>query len=330
MAKKKKGKIAIPYLITLFISLIFIGGGAWFIFNYFELGKDDEIPELVGRDTVEITYEDSHTVLMVIDDPKAASPLTFALMRSVPKDKDLLFVGIPANTVEVYNGKQTSISEVYGRGGAQEAANFAEQLLDIDIRRYITFNCDTFAEFCDIFGGVSYETGVKIPGLGNPDKKQHLIGSQIARFLTFSEYPDGEMQRAFNVGSVLASIVNQSDYQRIADNFELYFNTIVNMVDTNITAVDYKKYSDAIVYMFEKGTGIAKYSYMTGETAGDVFVADFDFRESLIEDWFSQSDDEPEETTAASEDEKTDDEETEAEETEADEKNSEEKTEKEE
>ncbi|MBQ8296911.1 MAG: LCP family protein [Ruminococcus sp.] len=301
MAKKKKGKIAIPYLITFAIAMLLVGGAAFFIFNYFELGKEDELPELVGRDTVEVTYESNHTVLFVLDSPDALCPTTFALMRSVPKDKDLLFVGIPSNTVETVKGKQTTLHEVYERGGAPEAAGFVENLLDIEVDRYMKFDSDAFADMCDIMGGVNYATGVKIPGLGNPHLSQQLIGKQVETFLTFSQFPDGEMQRAFNVGSVLAAMVNQSDYQRIADNFELYFNTIINQVETNITAIDFRENEEAITYMFRKGTAIAKYSYMTGELSGDHFVMDYDFGDILKLEYFSQSDEKEESTEQTSE-----------------------------
>ena len=51
MAKKKKGRIAIPFLLTMFISLIIIGGAALFIYNYLGIGKEKELEEPIARNT---------------------------------------------------------------------------------------------------------------------------------------------------------------------------------------------------------------------------------------------------------------------------------------
>lgn len=295
MAKKKKGRIAVPYIVTIIISLIIIGGAALFIYNYFELGREEELPELVGGTSTSITYDDSHTVLLILDTPEEASPQTFVLMRSVPMNKTLMLVGIPANTVGSSGGRQMRLNEIYTNSGAAGTMDFLEQILDVDIDRYMKFDPDSLIEITDIFGGVTYTPEVKIPGIGEAGTEKILNGKQIERYITFSSFPDGEMQRAFNTGSILAAMVNQTDGQRIADNLDLYFNTVINMVDTNVTAVDYKNYKTAIKYMFEKGTAIAKYSYMTGQTSGDDFYVDKEFCESFREEYFTA----PEEKTSS-------------------------------
>ena len=287
MAKKKKGRIVIPYIITIVIGMIIIGGAALFIYNYFELGKDEELPELVGGISDEISYEDSHTVLFILETPDDLSVHTFLLMRSVPIDKNIMFVGIPSNTSASFNGKYTQLGTVYEQGGEAEAMEFVEQLFKVDINKYMTFSPDSLLEITDIFGGVTYTPDIRIPGVCEEGVERIMNGKQLEKYITFSGFPDGGMQRAFNTGSIIAAMINQSDGQRIADNLDLYFNTIVNMTDTNITAVDYKKYKSPVKYMFEKGTAIASFSYMTGSNSGDDFFADIDFCTSLKEEYFT-------------------------------------------
>ena len=105
MAKKKKGRIAVPYIIALIIFLIIVGGAAYMLFDYFNLGKDSGLPELSQGNTENITYEDSHTVLLVLETPDEHRSVTFAVMRSVPKEKKLVFAGIPANTLGTFDGE---------------------------------------------------------------------------------------------------------------------------------------------------------------------------------------------------------------------------------
>ena len=223
-----------------------------------------------------------------------------------------MFAGIPANMAGNAGGKEVTLSDVYARGGSSEAVGFVENAFGIDIDRYMKFDSAAFIKICDIFGGVSYTPGVRIAGLGKPNVEHYMVGSQIQTYLTYPMFADGEMQRAFTVGSVIAAMVNQSDGKRIADSLDIYFNTIIDMVDTNITAVDYKKYKAPIKYMFEKGTAIAEYTYVTGTASKELFTVDDEYCQSLIEDYFTEPQDETqEEETSGSEealDEEDDDE----------------------
>ena len=290
MAKKKKGRIAVPYLVTIFIGLLIIGGAALFIYNYFELGNDGELSEPIARNITEVTYEDSHTILLILDTPEEKCSSTFVMMRSVPKEKKLLFVGIPANTIAVVDGKQASLKESYDRGGAASAVSFSEQVLGVDIDRYMTFDSEAFLKACDIMGGVSYVVNIDAFGFAEPGTEQFLNGQQIQTLITYSMYENGEEQRAYTASSVLAAMVNQADGQRIAEMFDINFNTIINMVDSNVTAVDYKNRKAAIKYMFERGTSIARFRIMTGTSSEGEFIPDKSFSTDMIKEYFTEPD----------------------------------------
>lgn len=288
MAKKKNGRIAVPFLVTIFIGLILIGGAALFLYNYFELGKDEELSEPVARNIATATYEDSHTVLLILDTPEQRCSSTFVVMRSVPKEKKLLFVGVPSNTIAVVDGKQESLSQSYATGGANSAVSFSEQVLGVEIDRYMTFNEEAFLKACDILGGVSYTVKEEIIGFEKTDKEQYLNGEQILTYVTYPMFEKGEEQRAYTTSSLLTSMVNQSDGIRLADGLDRSFNTIINLVDSDVTAVDYKNRKTGIKYMLERGTSIARFRIVTGKTASGDFVPDYTFRESMIEEYFSQ------------------------------------------
>lgn len=290
MAKKKKGRIAVPYLVTIFIGLLIIGGAALFIYNYFELGNDSELSEPIARNITEVTYEDSHTILLILDTPEEKCSSTFVMMRSVPKEKKLLFVGIPSNTIAVVDGKQASLKESYDRGGAASAVSFSEQVLGVDIDRYMTFDSEAFLKACDIMGGVSYVVNIDAFGFVEPGTEQFLNGQQIQTLITYSMYENGEEQRAYTASSVLAAMVNQADGQRIAEMFDINFNTIINMVDSNVTAVDYKNRKAAIKYMFERGTSIARFRIMTGTSSEGEFIPDKSFSTDMIKEYFTEPD----------------------------------------
>lgn len=290
MSKKKNGRIAVPFLITIFVGLFIIGGAALFLYNYFEIGKEDELKEPVARASSAASYEDSHTILLILDTPEVQRSSTFVLMRSVPKDKKLLFVGIPTNSITVMDDRQTSLSEAYERGGADSAVSFTENIFGVEIDRYMTFDEAAFLKVCDIFGGVSYAVGndVDIIGIDEDAGEQLLNGEQILKLVTYPFFSDGEEERAYITSSLLSSMVNQADGKRIADGLDRSFTSVINLVDSDVTAVDYKNRKTGIKYMLENGTSIARFRIVTGTAASGDYIVDKSFGEEMAAEYFTE------------------------------------------
>lgn len=287
MTKKKNGRIAVPFLITIFIGLLIIGGAALFIYNYFGFNEGDELSEPIPRSVTTATYEDSHTILFILDTPEERCTSTFMLMRSIPKDKKILFVGLPANTISIIDGKQASLKDSYARGGASSAVSFTENALGIDIDRYMVFDSEALIKLCDIVGGVSYAVNVDITGFKDTTSEQYLNGNQILTLLTYPLFEDGESQRAYTASSLFSSMINQADGTRLANDFDRNFNTIINMTDSDITAVDYQEHKAVIKTMFERGSSIARFRIATGTAATNDFIIDPSFCSSLISEYFT-------------------------------------------
>ena len=290
MAKKKKktGSIAVPFLITIFVGLLVIGGGAYAIYKYFGFNQSPNLEEPTPRAVQTISAEDNHTVLMILDEPDLKCSSTFVIMRSKPKEKKLVFIGIPTNTICVINGQQQRIDDVYERNGSAGAVDFTQQLFGIEIDRYIQFNSASFRKLCDILGGVTYTVEPDIAGFKSDGSPQFLNSTQIETLVTYPLFSEKEIQRAYIASSIAADMVNQTDGKRISDNFKNSFDTIINMVSTDITSVDYKNRQYAIRTMLENGTSIASFLRMNGETANDDFIpseADInDFRTNYFSD----------------------------------------------
>ena len=84
--KKKTGSIAVPYLITIFIGIIIVGGGTFFGLRHFGIiDGDDTLPEPPKRQISTATYEDNHSILFIYDEPDRRNSTSFLLMRSIPK-----------------------------------------------------------------------------------------------------------------------------------------------------------------------------------------------------------------------------------------------------
>lgn len=287
MAKKKIGSIAVPYLVTIFIGILIVGGGTFFLLHYLGIiDGDTQLPEPPKSQITTTTYADNHTILLVLDEPEQRCDLTFMLMRSIPKDKKIIFLGIPTNTIALIDGNQESITESYRKGGASSVVNFTEQVFGIKVDRYMKFDSPSLVKVCDILGGVTYPVSAEIAGFNADGKNQYLNAEQIDTLLTYAAYPDGEYERACSASSIIASMVNQANGMRLSDNLDNSFNTIVNMVDTNITAIDYKNHKTAIKNMLERGTSIANFFIMDGEVAYGEFIPSKKFIEDFVSTYY--------------------------------------------
>ncbi len=286
MSKKKNGSIAVPFLVTIFVGLLIVGGAAFGIYKYFGLGNDEELKDPTPRQVATSTYEDNHTILMILDDPEIDCPATFVMMRSIPKEKKLLFVGIPTNTIALINDKQQSMNGAYTQGGPQAAVDFVQNIFGVTIDRYLKMNGAALIKICDILGGVTYPVKADIIGFKSDGTDQYLNSEQILKLMTYSLFDDGEIQRAYVASSIAADMVNQADGNRIADRFDDSFNTIANMSDTNITSVDYKNRKVAIKNMLSRGTKIASFLIMDGQKADGDFIPSSGFINNVVDQYF--------------------------------------------
>ena len=291
MANKKTGHVALPFLATIFIGLIIVGGIAYGIYRYFGFGKVEQPPEPVPHTRGQITAEDNHTMLLILDVPEKHSPPTFMLMRSLPLKKRLIFVGIPSNSIALVDGQQLSILDNYKHGGPASAEEFVEKVFDIEVDRYMKFDSAAFQKVCDIFGGVTYSVNADIAGFKNDGSQQYLNSDQIETFVNYLMFKGGESERAVTASAVISAMVNQADGKRIADSFDNNFSRVINMVESDVTAADYKERKNGIRNMFEYGTAIAVPLSLDGTAAGDDFIPSSSFIENVKENYFKDSKD---------------------------------------
>lgn len=288
MAKKKSGSIAVPFLLTIFFGLIIVGGSVYGIYRYFGFGQADPLDEPTPRAAASVTAEDNHTILLILDEPEQKCSSTFVLMRSMPLDKRVIFIGIPTTTISIIDGQQEHIKNVYDRNGAQAAVNFVNQAFGITVDRYVKFTPEAFRKVCDILGGVTYYVEPDIAGFKKSGGEEYLNSTQIETLLTYPMFNGREVQRAYTASSVLSSMLNQTDGKRVADNFKTSFDSIINMVTTDITAVDYKNRQYAIRNMLENGSSIANFIIIDGENSNDDFIPSETFITDMRNAYFKE------------------------------------------
>lgn len=287
--KKKKGHVAIPFLLAFLLAILGIGGIAMYLFK--QLDDDGNgIQKMPGTLTKPTSASDA-TLLFILDEPKKPEPLTFMLARIRPSEKEIVLIGLPDNMISVVDGRQDTLSGFYSNGGVQqvEAAILNETQIETD--RYIIINSEGFQKICNIFGGAYYQVPKGLVGFTDSAEPQYLGPSQIEKLIGYPMFEQGEIQRSAVCGDLISEMINQTDYARIVSSMDNNFKTLVNMMETDISAIDYNDEKDALKYMYTYGgSTIATFRIATGtiEPQSDVFILDSGFYNGVAE-FFEES-----------------------------------------
>lgn len=289
MAKKKTGHVAIPFLIALLLGILVIGGIAMYVFGQIGLGEKDV--KVMQPNLTKPTAADNMTLLFVLDESDNKSlPTTFLIARVMPADKKIVLISFPENMLAVVDGRQDTLAGFYKNGGIQDAKAAIENEAGIPSDRYIILGSESFQKICDIFGGVNYLVPSGINGFTASTSPEHLSPHQMERLITYPFFEQGEGERCALTADLLAEMVNYTDTDRIVQYMDSSFQTLINMMDTDITSIDYSNAESALKYLFKYSTTpYASFRLVTGEESesGDVFLLNSNFHNS-VSDLFIQ------------------------------------------
>ena len=253
--RPKAGSIAIPFLITILISLIVLGGVGYYFYG--KLTENHRELQTLKSATTSISDEDVNEILFALTptDTERALPAVM-LMRFDPVRKQIFCVGVPINLVIDHDGKDETVRQCLENHGIQTLRNDLGKALDQKIDRYISLDSTGFAHLIALIGNVSYVVTVRDLDLRPSDVSQELETSQFEQLLTSTHY-NSEIERNSVIGFSVAALLNQCEGQRISKNIDNYFKTMINSVTTDITAQDFSEHRHAITYMFQNSNGAA-------------------------------------------------------------------------
>ncbi len=264
----KRAKIAATYFVTIILTIVLLGGTAYFIITRYVFGEkktNNDLDKLLTADT-QVTddykpaFENNMTTLIILDAEKRESGSCFMLLRFLATEQGALVMPIQSDCeVNGASGK-TTLYELFRTGGTTKAITAIEEITGIEIDRYMKFDKNSFTNALDIFGGVNY----KIPYQLIYDNKetgemtviqegeQFLDATLIRRTLTYPLYKNGESYRATVLAMLSADLFNQNLGTGMSDRLDSCFSTVINSgVETNITSYDYEDNKKALAYVLD-------------------------------------------------------------------------------
>ena len=274
----KAGSTAIPFMITVLISLVVFGGVALYFYNKLT-AKSKELQTMQSA-TTSISEDDVNSLLFVLDPDDDTKKTAVMMMRFDPVRKQIFCLGIPLDMQIVYDDKAMTVETCYINHGMDAMKDAISVLLDQPIDRYIKMDSTGFQKTVNLIGNVKYRIPVRDTGLRpmEDDMEVTLDNTQFETMLTSGNYSD-EDERCSVIGTSVAQLLNQciggGEYSslsdvtrkgeggtRIAQNLDQYFDTMVNAVTTDITAMDFTNHRHAISYMFQYSSAPARGYYI--------------------------------------------------------------------
>ncbi|MCQ2417359.1 MAG: LCP family protein [Oscillospiraceae bacterium] len=257
----RAGSTAIPFMITVLISLIVFGGVALYFYNKITV-KTDELPMMQSA-TTSISDADIKTTLFILDPDEPDRQTAIMMLRFDPVRKAMFCVGVPLDLQVSYEGRNMSVGACYTDYKPEALKTAISELLEQPIDYYIQMDSEGFQTMVNLIGNVSYVVPIKDDGLRPSEAAVLLDNKQLETLLTSNNY-SSEEERSTVIGLSIAQLLNQcigddnahgngavDGGARVARNLDSYFSAVINNVTTDVTAMDFSDHRHAISYVFE-------------------------------------------------------------------------------
>jgi anionic cell wall polymer biosynthesis LytR-Cps2A-Psr (LCP) family protein len=215
--------------------------------------------------------EDSLSVLFIGGDSSGAS--TFLLARFDPAGRRVALAVFPADTAVMNAGKTESLADVYRFGGAGYVRDRLALAIGAPIDRYVLMPEPAFLACASAIGTVEFELAEQLTvtraGVTQTlaQGKQLLDGQKAADII--GGYPGGELARCRATGELAAAIIDQRRDICASVAFESVFEKLVNLINTDISSLDFHERRDAAEYMAKLPDGIAMPISVSGSYSAD-------------------------------------------------------------
>ncbi|MBE6852519.1 MAG: hypothetical protein E7505_03455 [Ruminococcus sp.] len=273
--KRKKESVAIPFLISMIVTLFVVGVPVLNFYNYLINEKDGKNADAVQQAFVP-TEKNSMTLLFTFDPDDASLRDSFMLVRTSALDKSFTFIPV-SNDILCDDRK---MSQIFKDGGIIELEKAIEKTFDISVDKYMSLNNASLALICDSLGGVNYPVPDGLKGLN--EGTQFLDSNFVIKLISNPKF--AEDARTVTTGSVFAEMLAGVSGSRVADIVDYTYNQLVNMTETDITSIDYQNQKEAIDYILRSGKFKSTFRVPSGENTKQGIVMDKSAIKTLKED----------------------------------------------
>lgn len=220
--------------------------------------------------------EDDALTLVVFGTQRANNVAsTFILLRFDPVRGDIGVAVLPPGTVISNEDEGETLAHAFSFGGAIYTRDMLAGFLDIPIDRFARISVANFITAAAAVGSIEFDIAQELTiHDGNLpvtlSAGRHLLdGRQIAALIQYENYPGGEMQRADITAQLVSAAINQRIDIVDSTLADRIFETVINLVDTDITFADFERRRNAARMMSGAGGEIARILTLQGQFSPD-------------------------------------------------------------
>ena len=155
---------------------------------------------------------------------------------------------IPTDTMVTADGYTGNLHEQFAHGGMPQLALAVEDVTGIGIERYIRAGLSDFKKAIKLFDSIEYfvpETSVcEMNGVSFTIEsgRQELTPDLLIRYMTYLS----QTKDAYKLSDLLCAVLNETATAETLRDADYYFNSLSNLFDTDISAMDFAKYREKI------------------------------------------------------------------------------------
>ncbi|MEG2039066.1 MAG: LCP family protein [Oscillospiraceae bacterium] len=217
--------------------------------------------ETIAEQQNEIPYlprqEDCMTVLVIGTKETTAIPQTYMLIGFNPVKGQIPILTLPGTTIIKQDGKTKLLAEIYNYGGGNMVKKALSNTFDINIDNVAVINQDAFCRLVNLAGSVEYTVPYPLSytrgdmQVDIADGRQLMDASRMMELITYKGYNGGEATRCSVTSDMATRAINQHLKLCLSNDIDTIFRTAVNLMQTDISYIDYEKRKKALTFMSE-------------------------------------------------------------------------------
>jgi anionic cell wall polymer biosynthesis LytR-Cps2A-Psr (LCP) family protein len=169
---------------------------------------------------------------------------------------------------ESTSGTETTLFSAYRSGSVTAVSAAVKSTMGITVDKYIVFDAESFAHFCDVFGSTRYVIPQDLVTRDNTvivAGETYLDNNTMRVLLTYQSYKGSEEERARRFAEIVTAMLNTQLTAPFVSLMDGAFADIVNSgADTDISRFDYEESYDPLRYTLEHTDRFCRYVLSSG------------------------------------------------------------------
>lgn len=275
--KVKKKKKLIFFVLTFFISIVFLGSISLCVWHYFKpiaLGNDTSSSAKTSESS-KVSYkpnsQDSTNIILIAT--KNNIPKIFFLIRFDAVLSKVKCSALPPQALFTLSKKKDTLSELYRKGGYKNVVNAIENDTQIIINNYIQVEKQSFVKAVDIFGGVENYLDRDITYINEEENsslnlkmgQQNYDGNILWQLFLYPSWSEGPLKQYVFQTHLTEKLIDTQFNSLLVPSLDGTFTTLVNMIKTDISYLDYQERKPAILFFLEKEGDKAESVLVSGQ-----------------------------------------------------------------